>query len=84
MVARGLEGFGRAFKLELQRRVVDTLRESVLKNRFAMERFCYDHGGKIDGGYVQNHGYIVETERYRYCLRCNPSQAIITALSCGL
>ena len=43
-----------AFKLELQE-VVDTLRESVLKNRFAMERFCYDHGGKIDGGYVQNY-----------------------------
>ena len=61
-----------AFKAELQE-VVDTLRESVLKNRFAMERFCYDHGGKIDGGYVQNYGYIVETERYRYCLRCNPS-----------
>ena len=28
------------FKAELQE-VVDTLRESVLKNRFAMERFCY-------------------------------------------
>ena len=34
------------FKAELQE-VVDTLRESVLKNRFAMERFCYEHGGKI-------------------------------------
>ena len=45
----------------------------MLKSRFAMERFCYNHGGKIDGGYVQNYGYIVETERYRYCLRCNPS-----------
>ena len=52
---------------------MDTLRESVLKNRFDMERFCYEHGGKIDGGYIQNYGYIVETERYRYCLRCNPS-----------
>ena len=61
-----------AFKLELQE-VVDTLRESVLKNRFAMERFCYEHGGKISGGWTQNYGYIVETERYRYCLRCNPS-----------
>ena len=61
-----------ALKLELQE-VVDTLRESVLKSRFAMERFCYEHGGKIDGGYVQNYGYIVETEHYRYCLRCNPS-----------
>ena len=48
-------------------------RESVLKNRFAMERFCYDHGGKISGGWTQNYGYIVETEHYRYCLRCNPS-----------
>ena len=61
-----------AFKAELQQ-VVDTLRESVLKNRFAMERFCYEHGGKISGGWTQNYGYIVETEHYRYCLRCNPS-----------
>ena len=53
--------------------IVGKLREDVLKSRFAMERFCYDHGGKIDGGYVQNYGYIVETEHYRYCLRCNPS-----------
>ena len=61
-----------AFKAELQQ-IVGKLREDVLKSRFAMERFCYDHGGKIDGGYVQNYGYIVETEHYRYCLRCNPS-----------
>jgi len=60
------------FKAELQE-VVDTLRENVLKSRFSMERFCYEHGGKITGGYVQNYGYIVETEHYRYCLRCNPS-----------
>ena len=60
------------FKAELQE-VVDTLRESVLKNRFAMERFCYARGGKISGGWTQNYGYIVETEHYRYCLRCNPS-----------
>ena len=61
-----------AFKAELQQ-IVGKLREDVLKSRFAMERFCYDHGGKIDGGYVQNYGYIVETEHYRYCLRCTPS-----------
>ena len=60
------------FKAELQE-VVDTLRESVLKSRFAMERFCYARGGKISGGWTQNYGYIVETEYYRYCLRCNPS-----------
>lgn len=61
-----------AFKAELQE-VVDTMRENVLKSRFSMERFCYEHGGKIAGSYVQNYGYIVETEHYRYCLRCNPS-----------
>ena len=60
------------FKAELQK-VVDELRQSVLKNRIAMERFCYGHGGKIPGGWVQNYGYVVETERYRYCLRCDPS-----------
>ena len=61
-----------AFKAELQE-VVDTLRKDALKSRFAMEQFCYEHGGKINGGYVQNYGYVVETEHYRYCLRCNPS-----------
>ena len=60
------------FKAELQQ-VVDSLREDVLKNRFAMERFCYAHGGKIEGGWGGNYGYFVETEHYRYCLRCNPS-----------
>lgn len=60
------------FKAELLE-VVDELRQSVLKNRFTMERFCYGHGGKIPGGWVQNYGYVVETERYRYCLRCDPS-----------
>ena len=70
---RGMEELNSpVFKAELQE-VVDMMRENVLKSRFAMERFCYDHGGKIDGGYVQNYGYIVETEHYRYCLRCNPS-----------
>ena len=45
------------FKAELQQ-VVDMMREDILKSRFSMERFCYEHGGKITG---------------RYCLRCNPS-----------
>ena len=34
-----------AFKAELQQ-IVGKLREDVLKSRFAMERFCYEHGGK--------------------------------------
>ena len=69
---------GPVFKAELQE-VVDTMRENVLKSRFSMERFCYEHGGKIDGGYVQNYGYIVETEHYRCCLRCCPSPGSFSA-----
>ena len=59
------------FKAELQE-VVDELRQTVLKNYSSMERFCSSHGGQIKGGWVQNYGYIAETENYRYCLRCNP------------
>lgn len=59
------------FKAELNE-VVKELRESVLKNFSAMTSYCHDHGGEINGSWVQNYGYIVETEHYRYCLRCNP------------
>ena len=43
------------FKEDLQQ-VMNRLREDVLKNRSAMERFCYEHGGKISGGWTQNYG----------------------------
>ena len=66
------EGNSPAFKTDLEA-VVATLRKDVLKDRFAMERFCRRHDGKISGGGTQSYGYIVETERYRYCLRCCPS-----------
>ena len=59
------------FKAELQQ-VVDTLRETVLKDLSSMRHFCYENGGKIPGGWSQNYGYVVETENYEYCLRCNP------------
>lgn len=60
-----------AFKAELTE-VVDEMRKSVLKDLPSMTAYCQDHGGQISGGWNQNYGYIVETERYRYCLRCNP------------
>ena len=61
-----------AFKEELGK-VVGALRETVLKDLGSMQHYCHDHGGQIPGGLcTQNHGYIVETENYRYCLRCNP------------
>ncbi len=46
--------------------------ETVLKDLSSMRRFCYENGGKIPGGWSQNYGYVVETEHYEYCLRCNP------------
>jgi len=52
--------------------IVDSLRENVLKDFRSMERYCLEHGGEIRGGWVQNYGYVVETEAYRYYLRCNP------------
>lgn len=59
------------FKAELGE-VVDSLRQNVLQGLSAMRSYCREHGGEISGGWTQNYGYIVETERYRYCLRCNP------------
>ena len=60
------------FKGELQE-VVDALRAvGPLKNLASMRSYCYRNGGGIteDG---RCFGYIVETEHYRYCLRCTPS-----------
>ena len=70
------------FKAELQQ-VVDKLRETVLKDLSSMQRFCCENGGEISGGWSQNYGYVVETERYEYCLRCNPVKGDYQAyLSC--
>lgn len=70
------------FKSELAT-VVDQLRDSVLKDLKGMSYFCYEHKGEIDGGWRQNYGYIIETENYRYCLRCSPGKGDYHAyLSC--
>ena len=59
------------FKKELTD-VVNDLRKNVLSSFSEMQRFCREHGGEIPGGWEQNYGYEIQTERYRYCLRCNP------------
>lgn len=64
------------FKTELQQ-VVDKLRETVLKDLSSMRRFCHENGGKISGGWTQNYGYVVETERYEYCRAAIPCREII-------
>lgn len=69
------------FKAELQQ-VVDELHTGVLKDLSSMSKYCWSHGGEV-GNWPSNYGYIVETENYRYCLRCNPVpgdyQAYLTA-----
>ena len=59
------------FRAELQQ-VVDTLRETVLKDLSSMRHFCYENGGKIPGGWSQNYGYTITSDVYEYYLRCNP------------
>ncbi len=62
----------REFKEELCQ-VVDDLRKGVLKDLGSMRSYCREHGGAIQGGSaVQNHGYVLTTDRYVYRLRCNP------------
>lgn len=73
------------FKQELGE-VVDELRLSVLKGLGSMHGYCSGHGGQIEGGVCcQNYGYVMETERYLYRLRCNPTPDDYQAyLSCFL
>lgn len=59
------------FRAEIED-VVNELRTGVLRDLNSMTSYCGSHGGRIEGGWQQNYGYIVETEGYRYCLRCNP------------
>lgn len=59
------------FKEALQE-FVDAMRQSgPLKNLAAMNTYCWHNGGEI----AENdrvHGFVAETEHYRFCLRCTP------------
>ena len=74
------------FKM-LLREFLEVLQENgPLASLSSMEAYCQKHGGAIteDG---QTYGYIWETERYRFCLRCTPSpfeyQGTCTAMTYG-
>ena len=60
------------FKGELQAIVDDLRADGPLKDLESMRSFCTQNGGAIttDG---RSFGYVMSTERYRYCLRCTPS-----------
>ncbi|MDW2797637.1 hypothetical protein RZO55_08620 [Clostridium boliviensis] len=65
--------YSSAFESDLKM-VVDALRDDgPLESFSAMQQYCAGHSGKIEGGWQQNYGYVIETEHYRYCLRCNPA-----------
>lgn len=62
------------FKAEIDE-VVNELRQTVLKDRSAMWSYCAEFGGELGESYGEGHyGYVVETEHYRYCLRCKPQR----------
>ena len=55
--------------------VLNDLRKGVLRNLSSMRRYCSGSGGAIEGGTCcQNYGFTLETERYLYRLRCNPTE----------
>ena len=70
---RGPEGLNTPeFKEELGQ-IMGQLRRGVLKDFSTMLRLCHIDGGEISGGIAaRNYGFVLETERYRYCLRCSP------------
>ena len=62
------------FKAEIDD-VVNELRRSVLHDRASMRRFCREAGGELGENFgIRQYGYVVETEQYRYCLRCKPQE----------
>ena len=63
------------FKDELAK-VVNDLRLGVLKDLSSMRRYCWGReSGAITGGSCcQNYGFVLETDRYLYRLRCNPAE----------
>ena len=62
------------FKAEIDD-VVNELRRSVLHDRASMRRFCREAGGELGENFgIRQYGYVVETEHYRYCLRCKPQE----------
>lgn len=71
------------FRDELDK-VVNDLRKGILKDLPAMRRHCQGNAGAIDGGACcQNYGFVLETQRYIYRLRCNPAEGDYQAyLSC--
>jgi hypothetical protein len=57
------------FKTELTE-VIDAMRENVLKDMNSMVDYCWNHGTSLLKGQLHEQGFVLESEHYRYCLRC--------------
>lgn len=57
------------FKAELTE-VIDSMRKNVLKDMSGMVDYCWENGTTLLKGQIHEQGFVVETARYRYCLRC--------------
>lgn len=58
------------FKAELDAFVNEMRAVGPLQNLREMQSYCYNSGGNIGS----EHGFIAESDQYRYCLRCIPMQ----------
>lgn len=58
------------FKKELEQ-IVAHMRQDVLRDLDGMRQWCKENGGALKNG--EDYGYTVETEHYRYYLRCSPA-----------
>lgn len=61
-----------AFKAELEVFMDEMRKHGPLQDLREMQSYCYTHGGVVEES--RHHGYIAESEQYRYCLRCTPTQ----------
>lgn len=59
------------FKEVLQQFVEAMRKDGPLKDLSSMSKYCRGNGGTITED-DRVHGYIAETEHYRFCLRCTP------------
>ena len=59
------------FKKVLQQFVEAMRKDGPLKDLSSMSKYCRENGGTITED-DRVHGYIAETEHYRFCLRCTP------------
>ena len=57
------------FKTEFDAVVNELRKYGPLKRLSEMSSFCYAHGGALN---EESFGYITESERYRYAVRCTP------------